>query len=92
MHRNNYPNSNLLVPVLGKERNTASRLAVTLPPHKRLGRRPLRLPDHEIKENIEKGENKNIYSRGGLGVKAYFYVLKRGNWGGVLEEWNEPIR
>jgi hypothetical protein len=52
----------------------------------------LRLPDHEIKENIEKGENKNIYSRGGLGVKAYFYVLKRGNWGGVLEERNEPIR
>lgn len=35
--------------------NTASLLAVTLPPHKRLGRRPLRRADHDVVGHIEKG-------------------------------------
>lgn len=48
------------VPVFGKERNTASRLVVNLPPHKRLGLLPLRLVDHDITEHILRKQEEGI--------------------------------
>ena len=50
------------IPVLGKERNTASRLVVNRPPHKRLGLLPLRLVDHDITEHILRNQEAGIES------------------------------
>jgi len=85
MQCHHIPAKHNLVPVLGKERNTASRLAVNLPPHRRLGLLPLRLVDHDITEHILRNQE------GGYSLM----VIREGR-GDVILVWvrlvSNPIR